>query len=237
MNLWRCLLLVYPNIDVRLPNRFGWPNRFAHAMPGAEIEEALESFRGFPGLVRELTEGRAGIEYDVVHSARALSTLSALSASGSWWPSPTDTAQELHGRAVDGRYDSLFVLWPQNDWQEERSVPSGGWGLGMGASAWSWGATYATVANARSFAWQIPRAGEVWLHEWLHGVCAHFAAQGHPMPEGDADGADRHSYVRSSETGWTGYYRDLMSGNVAEEGRRKGIPLAAWSEGRATTEG
>ena len=57
----------------------------------------------------------------------------------------------------------------------------------------------------------------------------HFARQGHPMPSGDADGGDRHGYTRSPATGWTGFYRDLMNGNVIEDGRAKGIPRSAWS--------
>lgn len=53
----------------------------------------------------------------------------------------------------------------------------------------------------------VPLKGEAWLHEWLHGVCVHFVQQGHQMPVGDADGADRHGYVCSPTTGWTDYYR------------------------------
>ena len=70
--------------------------------------------------------------------------------------------------------------------------------------------------------------GEVWLHEWLHGVCAHFAQRGHVMPERDADGGELHGYVRSPTAGWTDYYRDLMSGKVLEGGKRLGIPGDAW---------
>jgi len=71
--------------------------------------------------------------------------------------------------------------------------------------------------------------GEVWLHEWLHGVCNFFEIQGYKMPAGDADGGDRHGYIRSPETGWTGYYRDLMNGRVIEDGKPRGIPPHAWS--------
>ncbi len=98
----------------------------------------------------------------------------------------------------------------------------------MGASEWTNGATYAAIANAPSSAWTNEARGEVWLHEWLHGVCAHFAQRGHIMPERDADGGELHGYVRSSTAGWTDYYRDLMSGNVLEDGRRFGIPADAW---------
>ncbi len=214
-------------MDVRLPRGFGFSRRFAHELPPGEAAEAVGSFRCFPALVSDLTGGRAGVAHEVCTSTRPLTTLSRLGR-GTWWPSPTDTRAEMERCGVRARYDSVFVLWPQNRFQDGAAVPSGGWGLGMGASAWSLGATYATVANARSFAWEIPLKGEVWLHEWLHGVCAHFAAQGHPMPTGDADGADRHGYVRSPQTGWSDYYRDLMNGLVVEDGRRMGIAPSAW---------
>ncbi len=227
MTLWRCLLLVYPRIEVRVPTRLGFSKQFVHELPRLEVEEAVESFHGFPALVSDLTHGQAGVEKDIVIIERALSTLTEL-GKGTWWPSPTDTRMEMELHEVKTKYDSVFVFWPQNNLQNGTSIKSGGWGLGMGASDWSMGATYATVANIQSAAWQIPLQGEVWLHEWLHGVCAHFAKQGHQMPDGDADGADRHGYMRSPTTGWTDYYRDLMTCNVSEGGKKLGIPLEAW---------
>jgi hypothetical protein len=98
----------------------------------------------------------------------------------------------------------------------------------MAASVWSNGATYATVGNTESWIWQVPVVGEVWLHEWLHGVCAHFAGLGYVMPDGDADGVARHGYIQSPVSGWTDYYRDLMTGNVLDAGKATGIPLDAW---------
>jgi hypothetical protein len=100
----------------------------------------------------------------------------------------------------------------------------------MGVSDWTNGATYAVVANAPTTSWTREAPGEVWLHEWLHSVCDHFARRGHAMPARDADGAELHGYVRSAEMGWTDYYRDLMSGRVQEDGRAVGIPVAAWGK-------
>jgi hypothetical protein len=48
------------------------------------------------------------------------------------------------------------------------------------------------------------------------------------MPKRDADGGELHGYVRSPTAGWIDYYRDLMSGNVLEGGKRLGIPADAW---------
>ena len=229
MILWRSLLLIYPRIDVRLPKPFGFSQRFVHEMPPAEIKDAVDSFRHFPALVNDLTHNEAGVEYNIITCERTLSTLSSME-NGCWWPSPTDVQPELLQQMGNTRYHSVFVFWPQNNLQKGTSIKSAGWGLGMGPSPWSMDATYATVANIHLGAWQIPLVGEVWLHEWLHGACAHFASRGHVMPKKNVDGADSHGYVRSPTTGWTDFYRDLMTCHVSEDGKLLGIPLDAWRE-------
>jgi hypothetical protein len=203
------------------------------------LTEALESFAGFPQLVAGLTSGLAAVESEIIYSAKPLKSLTRR-GHNEYWPSPDDIRSELdravpantpsaEGRASPrARFDSIFVLWPQHDFARGISVPGTAWGLGMGASDWTNGATYATVANAPTSAWKNETRGEVWLHEWLHGVCHHFAQFGHSMPDGDADGAERHGYTRSQSGGWTEYYRDLMNGAVLENGQRVGIPSGAW---------
>ena len=218
------MLLVYRGIDFR-PERHGTP--FVHMLSDAEIDDAIESFRHFPELVTELTQGLLLIEFEIVYTERTLTTLTG-TGPGQYWPSPDDTRPELDRLAPPDRYDSMFVLWPQNSLGTGRSIPSAGWGLAIPAGPWSNWATYATVANARSTTWKVPRLGEVWLHEWLHGVCGFFAEQDYEMPAGDADGGGRHGYAQSPVSGWTQYYRDLMTANVLENGRRLGIPLEAW---------
>lgn len=227
MREWRALLLVYRELDVRL--RIGRRSRrFHHLLREQEISDALESFAGFPQLVAELTSGAAGVDSEVVQIRSPLSSLS-IRAPDEFWPSPDDTRHELDHFAPAKKFDSLFIFWPQHDFVRGQSVPGHAWGLGMGASEWTNGATYAAVANAPSAGWKNEARGEVWLHEWLHGICHHFAQRGYAMPERDADGAELHGYRRSDTRGWTEYYRDLMTGAVAENGKQLGISITAWS--------
>lgn len=234
MKLWRSLLLVYRELDVRLlvgrdsvePRKKG--THFHHIASERELADAIDSFRGFPQLVRELTKGAAEIEYEIVRSDHTVISLTRESPSR-FWPSPADIRADLDGFAPVGKYDSIFVFWAQRDLKNGTAVPCDAWGLAMGATKSSNGATYAAIANAPTSAWKNEARGEVWLHEWLHGVCAHFAQRGHIMPERDADGGELHGYVRSPTAGWTDYYRDLMNGNVLEKGERLGIPARAWA--------
>jgi hypothetical protein len=220
-------LLVYKEIDIDISEKVWRLKRFAHTLSEKEVADAVNSFSHFPGLVSDLTEGEASVKYDVVHCDRPITQLTEY-GDGYRWPSPRDISPELEKHAPVGKYDSLFVFWPQRNFRRNTGVKSGGWGLAVAAHPSSHNATYATVANAETWVWEIPLAGEVWLHEWLHGVCAFYQKMGYRMPAGDADGGDRHGYVRSPETGWTGYYRDLMTGRVCDGGVLTGIPLEAW---------
>jgi hypothetical protein len=227
MTIWRSLLLIYGAIDVQLPDRSGSSERYVHFLTDQEVDDGVYSFQQLPSLVEELTSRRASVRYEIQKVERSLTSLTHLS-DGMYWPSPNDTRVEIDHLAAPGCYHSIFVLWPQRNLKNGTSVFSAGWGLGMAASAWSNGATYATVGNTETWRWQIPVIGEVWLHEWLHGVCAYFAGKGYLMPDGDADGGARHGYIQSRVSGWTDYYRDLMSANVRVAGQAKGIPLDAW---------
>jgi hypothetical protein len=229
VSTWRSLLLIYPAIRVRVADPTGQPLQFDCSLSEAELIDATESFKQFPSLVDELTLGQAKIQSDIQIAARELTSLTE-TGKGMYWPSPDDTRQEIDRLAPVGRFESMFVFWPQQNLIDHSFVPCAGWGLGMAASDWSNGATYAAVGSAESWVWRIPVIGEVWLHEWLHGVCAYFAGLGHKMPDGDADGGARHGYVQSPISGWTDYYRDLMRCNVLDSGILTGIPLDAWQE-------
>jgi hypothetical protein len=227
MSTWRAILIVYRELDVCLER-----DRLHHVATEDDIADAVRSFRAFPALAAALTDSAARVEAREVMSGEPLRSLSA-HGKGAFWPSPADTRRELDAFAPAGSCDSIFVLWPKQDFVAKTGVPGGAWGYGMGASDWTNGATYAAVTTAPTTSWTNEALGEVWLHEWLHGVCDHFARRGHAMPTRDADGADGHGYVRSAENGWTDYYRDLMSGRVQEDGRALGIPIAAWAKALA----
>jgi hypothetical protein len=227
VTVWSSLLLIYGAIDVLLRDRSKSPQHFVHVLTDKEVGDGISSFQQLPSLVEDLSSRRASVRYEIQRVERCLTSLTHMNER-MYWPSPTDTREEIDRFAASGTYDSIFILWPRHNLSDGTSVRSAGWGLGMAASVWSNGATYATVGNAESWMWQIPIVGEVWLHEWLHGVCGYFDRLGYPMPDGDADGGARHGYIQSRVSGWTDYYRDLMTGSVLDAGRATGIPLDAW---------
>jgi hypothetical protein len=227
MIYWNAILLVYRRIDVRFRSEGFRERRFTHDLSEEEVRDAVCSFRAFPSLAEDLSGREVGVKHEIVMVDAPLVSVTEAD-DRSFWLSPDDTGKELDEFAAAGRYDSVFVFWPQTNLISGEKIPCPAWGLGAGPSESSNGATYAVVANAPSWAWTIPIIGEVWLHEWLHGVCRIFASKGFAMPEHDADGGGSHGYVQSPTTGWTDFYRDLMTGQVLERGERKGITADAW---------
>ena len=222
MITWRALLLVYRSIELH--------GEFGHTLSDGEVAAGVDSFARFPALATALSGGEVDVAFEVVRVDRTLATLTSM-GDDMRWPSPDDTRPDLQRLAPPGAFDSLFVLWPQRNLATGVEVRTGGWGLAIRATEWSNGATYATVTNAPDDVWSRPVVGEVWLHEWLHGVCDHFARRGYEMPPGDADGGGRSGYHQTPAEGWTGYYRDLMTGMVRLEDRLVGIPPEAWRTG------
>ncbi len=226
---WRILYLVYRHIDVEYTDPLGQQHRYVHTLERHAEASATRAFRAFPGLAAECSQGSALLLYDLIYCDRSLSSVTPLDDSH-YWISPADTQPELEHYLATSDYDSVLVLWPQSLHAEHR-IPSIGWGLAIGGYAATYGATYATVAPAPDWAWEQPTLGEPWLHEWLHGVSAHYRHLGFTLPDADADGAHLHGYTRSETEGWVPYYRDLMTGNVLAKDQTCGIPPTAWQQG------
>lgn len=231
--VWKIVLFVYSNIDVTYLDGNGIEQHFVYTITESEKMKAIWSFRQFASNAQRLSDNQALILYDVIYINRTINTLTQLSQ-GYYWVSPDDVRAELDYYAPNGAYDSVFIYWPQNDLASNVQIPSWGWGLALTSpSGWSNGATYASVANAPEWMWESPSGdlGEVWLHEWLHGVCGFYANRGYVMPNGDADGGGSHQYQNSPTEGWSAYYHDLMTGNVLDNGVLTGITAAAWQTG------
>src|SRR5947207_7622538 len=108
VKIWKTLLIVYRELEVCLPlgRDSVEPRRhFHHVASERELAAAIDSFRGFPQLVRELTNGAAGIEYEIVRPNHALTSLTGESPSR-FWPSPDDLRSDLDEFALPGKYDS-----------------------------------------------------------------------------------------------------------------------------------
>jgi len=265
--VWRALLLIYQKTDADYIDENGIQQHLTVSMPENEMQMAIWSFRQAASIANDFSEKAAIIKYDIVYVPLPITSLTLIGqlptmrgdsiqfkdgrpvfgsvnsttapSSHSYWPSPNDTGDELDVYAPSGKYDSVFIHWAQCDFGSYQCIPSLGWGYGMQASDWSNGATYATVANGQDWWWQYPTIGEIWLHEWLHGVSPFYQSLGFPQPVGDADGGSSHGYEQSPTTGWSSYYRDLMTARVWEPELEMytGIPSQAWGKRTILSDG
>src|SRR5258708_12826416 len=130
MAIWKTLLLIYSGIGVSYRCQGNRSKRFAYVLSEQEVQDAINSFEKFPVLVEELTAGRASIQYQINRIERHLTSLTLIGQE-MYWPSPDDTRDEIERFAPSGRYDSIFVLWPQRNLADGTPIPPGGWGLAI----------------------------------------------------------------------------------------------------------
>lgn len=235
---WKLLVIVYRDIDVDYVDVGGEMKHLAATMPLADEVAMIQSFRNLPhrGKVYGYSDQTAELEAHIEYSPRPLTTLSELDTY-SYWPSPVDTRTELDQFAPPGMYDSVIIFWQASDPDSDQSIPSMGWGLGY----WpGWGfandMTYASVFNL-SWAWQADFCeGDVFLHEWLHGVTGFYMLHlGYPFPVEDLHGAEEAGYAIDPNGCWETWLRDYMRGLVYENGERTALVPETWQTGTITT--
>lgn len=178
-------------------------------------------FENFAKLTNELSGGAVKVVYDVVVVPRTLRRISPIYEG--YWVSPEDVKEDLKLYVPPGVYDAVFVVW----YSDAIDVKY----FGLGGVFIDGEVIYSSIASLEEWAWRLgPKPGELFLHEWLHGVTFFFSSLGYDMPEGGPDGAEKHGYRWSPAEGWTPYYRDLMQGRVWEPklNRYTGITREMW---------
>jgi hypothetical protein len=215
---WRVLLLTVPATDVRLPDG----RRVASRLTERDEIDAAASFAAVPRLAARLTGGRLRIE---TFRARCQGAVARVTPhSGGYVPLASDVADLIRPYDESGDYDTVGVFWSGKGLD-------GPWGIG--GTLTPAGNTYFAVRDAAPGTWAAPSAGEIFLHEWLHGAATWYRRQGFEsrIPPRDADGGESYGYARSPALGWSIYYRDLMTGRVPVEGRLLGFNADMWALG------
>lgn len=232
---WKMLILVYRNIDADYIDLDGHSKHLTATMPASDATNMVQDFLNQPhrGNVYQYSDNLAELEARVQYIDRALNTLTPIG--NGFWPSPDDTRQELNQYAPPGLYDSVIVFWQASHPTTGQSIPSYGWGLGYWPGDYANGMTYATVFNI-SWVWPSDVCeGEVFLHEWLHGVTGFYMSLGFPFPYEDLHGAEEAGYTVDANGCWKPWLRDYMRGLVYENGQPKALVPATWHSGSITT--
>jgi hypothetical protein len=233
---WNMLAFVYKNIDADYVDTTGVPKHLTATMPQSDAVNMVADFMRVPqgGIACKYSDTYGEVLSQIVFISRPITHVSYVWApdpSRGYWVSPDDVRPELNQYAPPGAFDSIEIFWQASDPQTSQSIPSAGWGWGMGPSASANGSTYATVFNL-SWWWTLdPCNGEVFLHEWLHGVTGFYMSLHFPFPPGDLHGAEQAGYVQDPNGCWTTWLRDYMRGRVYVNGIPTGISKAAWDSG------
>jgi hypothetical protein len=235
---WKMLVLIYPNIDTDYVEN-GQNKHLTATMPAADVAAMKADFMDnlpHQNIVYDYSGNTAEMEAHVIEVSRPLTNLAPIGSG--YWPDPDVTRQELDLYAPPGKYDSVIVFWQVSNPNTGQSLPTYGWGLGYWPYDFANGMTYATVFN---ISWVWPNDGchgEVFLHEWLHGVTGFYKDHlGFAFNVEDLHGAEEAGYQDdyTQDGCWDLWLRDYMRGLVYENNQRKALVPETWQSGSITT--
>ena len=242
---WKHLLLVYSEVDAVVEREDGTAFRFRTTMPEENKRVAVEGFENLANLIREGSNGMVTATTEVVYLDHPLTDISyAADEYGKYIyradPDSETVKADLAAYAPRGSFDSVHVLWNNGEDGVSKDYLPAYFGLG-GYLLYDGTTTFDTVVCYEPWVWlDVGEAhGEVWLHEWLHGVESFMTTWGYSQedfPVEGLHGSEHYGYRHSPPRGWMGWYSDFMQGKVwdAEQGRYLGITEEMWRIGRPT---
>jgi hypothetical protein len=226
---WKALFLIYKNTDVT----YTWQGKTQHvvgSMTASSMSATKTMLIRMPSAISSWSGRNAAMTQTFVYPSRTLTTLTPLGGNG-YWVSPTDVKAEIDKYAPTGRYDSVFVIW-RNDNGKGITVPFNT-GLSVGPSTWSNGAGYSQVDDPdNNAAWGGYYPYELFIHEWTHQTTDFYFHKGYSMP--NIDNMTSYGYAADPKTGsWQKALSAIMQGKVLDNstGKYVGITAAAWKRG------
>jgi thiol-disulfide isomerase/thioredoxin len=222
--VWHVLLVVIRDTNVTVQQN-GQSVAYQDTLTDQEIERARQSFFAMPGLAARLTQNRVKIDPKWIVLQAAVTKVSD-AGSSMLYPSASDIYPLIESFDKSGEWDTIAVFWKGSKIMHA---------FGLGGMMTPKGSTYLVVAEASPYAWTGGQGGEIFLHEWTHGVATFFRRLGYAdrIPPKDADGGEAYGYKNTPYDGWCTYYLPLFNALVPFEGELRGFDAEMWQRGAA----
>jgi hypothetical protein len=243
---WKHLLLVYTEVDAIVDMEDGTTSRFQTTMPDENMRVAVGGFKNLPNLIYDASNGNVTATTEVVYLDHPLASLAyGVTEEGTYNyradPTSETVKADLATYAPEGAYDSVHVLWNNGEDGVSKKFLDTYYGLG-GYLLYGGTTTFDTVVCYEPWVWlDVGEAhGEVFLHEWLHGIESFMTTWGYTsddFPVEGLHGQEHYGYKHSPPSGWMGWYGDFMQGKVwdNEQGRYLGVTEEMWAIGNPTS--
>ena len=226
---WNTLVMVYRTTDTTYTVD-GTTRRLRSSMTSTDVSRAVENVKRVPGSVNSWSGGYADMRQTIVYPANPIRSVTSLGSNG-FWLAPSNIKADLDWFAPPGRYDSIFVIW-RNDDDRGNHIPSYGWGWSIGPNATSNGAGYSVVnAPSRHGIWPGTYPELIWMHEWTHQTTKYYSSKGYPMPD-IHKGVD---YGYYSDRWGKPFLSDVMQGKVPTSTGYIGLEKSVWASSRPTS--
>jgi hypothetical protein len=217
--VWKALALVYPRLDVRLPQGAGG----AHVQMGMtqeQLDSAIHELQVWPRYMERVTHGLCHVDLTIQIVRHPLSALSAVTPGQGARPTPADTQPDLAALKAEGKFDTVMTVW----------FAAGGLLRVAPASVdVSSGAIWTDTALGSD---PLPNAGaglpdvsNLFVKRWLQGVTAYARQRGFGVAA--YSDAAQAGYAADSEN----WVRALVGSSMPAKTGSRGLGAAFWRSG------
>jgi hypothetical protein len=226
---WRVLILAYSEMRVTWPKSScgpagGWlatERSPSHDGPSDAYIAAVAAARRLPAVVNEWSAGRVAVEATFVEVDHPITKIS-ITDDCEIWPTSKDLSADIAQYVPAGRYDGIFVIWPD----VTAAFHSSAWGLTIAPTEDANGAAYTTVSEGDPTLWSdSAEPAEVFVHEMLHQIIE--TARGRGVPDlADLHQPSARGYSRDANGSYRAWYSDYLTGEIRGGG---GLTARVWT--------
>lgn len=243
--VWKSICFIIKSINVVIDGK-----KYNYTMSATDEAHAVNGYYSFANFVKKSTNNWVTVDTPAPIYLNKISRLSIFSDAGARtpWVDIPDFLKAISDNGYSfnfkwGDYDSIFVVYP---WDLQFDIDLFQLkALGTYDINESFASTYASMPSLiKPGVWDLQvEEGAAFTHEWLHGVCAFYEQYDFPIPKGQSHQNPALNYKSDPSTGWNGFYKDLLTGNVRNQGARPpelfegGITKAMWDLGKPTNPG
>ncbi|MDQ3110755.1 MAG: hypothetical protein M3R17_12750 [Bacteroidota bacterium] len=228
MTQFNALAVIFDNVDVTI-NGKNIKDSLSLSPTKTKKDEAINGLKDFASHVNALNSN-VTMSLTINDTPKTLRNLSLIKngTKDSPFLHPADFEKAMQAAVPGftlswGQYDTIFIIVPANS------------STGLTAQGWSvngWGSYKPADMKGAAIAF-IPSNynmeefhGQVFIHEWLHGVCHFYKMMGwtDKISGGDADDGGPLGYMSTTADGDLIYYKDLMNAQSKNK-KVSGAPL------------
>ncbi|NLC87667.1 MAG: hypothetical protein GX682_02680 [Clostridiaceae bacterium] len=227
-NNWNFLCLLFNNVDVNINGQ-----NVKLQLTQIDKDDMTTCMRRFQTSMKEMTNGKMNIEYDIAEITTPISSFSYDEENG-YYVSGYNIKDVLDTYVKQGKYDHVFVAFRTGDINRKGAIPVNDW-IGLGSMEYR-GLGFSNIRlpdDDNNYVYKYDNGinifpEEVFIHEFLHTLERNSKEYGYERPELHSNST--YGYENKKMIGLKEWYQDYMNKNINSNNGKIGLPSEIYTK-------